>query len=183
MRWSGRSGGARLDRPRSLDRVSRCCNSRNASFAKRPVASQQPGQLFIAEPLEELRETLTASLVDLAEDIAARIRRVDEHDPTIVAAMPPLDQTALLHATHDPGHACDRDVERLCQMAHGVGTIRIDDREDIEVDEAERVPTPAPEGNDELAWAPGQELVQECIGEPSTAIRPSHVRRRRVDIQ
>lgn len=180
--WSRRGGGVGPGCPRRLGPVQRC-DGGSPSFAKRPVAGKQARQFFVVEALQERYQALTASEVDLAEDAAAGIGRVDQYDAPILAAVPPLEEATLLHAIHDPGHAGDRDVESLGEVAHGVGTVGVKDREDVEMNQAERVAMPAPEGNDELARVPGQELAEEGVDEPSTAIRGGHLGRRYVDIQ
>ena len=56
-----------------------------------------------------------------------------------------LDEAALLHPVDDPGRARDRDVERLREPAHRQRPVRLEDRQDVEVDEAERALQPRAE--------------------------------------
>ena len=66
-----------------------------------------------------------------------------DHAPVLVVAAA-LDEAALLHAVHDPGGARLRDVERLRQGAHRERAVRLEDGQDVEVDEAQRPRRPAP---------------------------------------
>ena len=94
---------------------------------------------------------------------------MDEHDTPIGAVMAAFDQAALLHAIDDPGHARHRDLKGVGEVAHRIGSICIEQRQHVEVNEADRVAMPSAEGGDELARVPGQELVEEGVRQPAAA--------------
>ena len=56
-----------------------------------------------------------------------------------------LDEAALLHPADDPGRARDRHVERVGELRHRQRAVRLEDRQDVEMDQAERALEPRPE--------------------------------------
>ena len=100
------------------------------------------------------------------EDLAAAPSLVDADDPPVRLAVAPLDEAALLHPVDDPGRAGDRDVERLGELAHRQRALGLEDRQDVEVDEAERAAEPAAEHAHPLARVPGRQLVEQILDYP-----------------
>ena len=68
---------------------------------------------------------------------------VDEDDPAVVVVVAALDEAALLHPVDDPGRARDRHVERVGELAHRQRALVLEDRQHVEVDDAERALQPA----------------------------------------
>src|SRR6266496_1783285 len=71
-------------------------------------------------------------------------------------------------------------------MAHRHRAIRLELRDNVEVDEtesAERSTMPLLEGADPLTGVPGRELVQKLVGQPITIVRPCRCVRPGADIQ
>jgi hypothetical protein len=147
------------------------------------VADEEVEHLLVRQLGEETLQTIAPVLIDLAEDARAGVGGVDEDDPPIVGAVPAFDQSARVHPVDDPGHARDRDVELLRQLPHRQRAVRLEDGQDVEVDQTEAAALPPSERAHELARVPGEELVEEGVGQLPSAGRRQPILRRGADIQ
>src|SRR4051794_38753181 len=94
------------------------------------------------------------------EDLAAGARGVHGHDAAIRIAVAPLDEAALLHPVDDPGGAGDRYVELLGEAGHREWALQLEDRQDVDVDEAEGPDEEAPERRQAFLRIPGRHLIE-----------------------
>src|SRR5207249_1692016 len=103
-------------------------------------------------------EALATPGVDLAEDLLCALRGLHEDDAAILRIASPFDEAASLHPIDDPGDARNRDVQRVREMAHRHRPGRLEERQHVEMDQADGALVPALERGDELARVPGREL-------------------------
>ena len=129
------------------------------------MALQQPDQLLVGEPDKHLAEPLAAPFVDLLEDPGSCRGGMHEDDAPVVRIVATFHESPVDHPVHDPGHARDRDIELLGEAAHRQRSLGLEQRQDVEVDQAERTLLPAPEMRDELARIPGRELDEDGLDE------------------
>ena len=162
VRARGRSGSRPINvsppRPACLGRS----RDRTRRSARRPTRKRI--ELVVGHPAKQGFEVLAALGCHLPEDGVAGIGRVDEDDPPIGGVVAALDEAALLHPVDDPGRARDRHVEGVGELRHRQRTLRLEDREDVQVDEAQRPAQPMLERPCALARAPRRQLVQEVLG-------------------
>jgi hypothetical protein len=95
---------------------------------------------------------------------------VDEDDAPVILLVAPLDQAALLHPIHDPGRARNRDIERLRETAHRQRSVRLENGENVQVNDAQRPAKPRPERPDAVSRLPGRQLVEKLIGHASARL-------------
>ena len=90
---------------------------------------------------------------------------------SVVGGPASLDEPAILHPVDDPGRAGDRHVEGVGELSHGQRPGRLEDGQDVEVDEAQRALDPAAEDPDALLGAPGDELLDHVVEETRSPAR------------
>ena len=169
-RWKRRRGGRvrRLRRSGAIAarRPPRCARAQGA------VAREQPGQLLVGELLEQLRRGPPGAArrsrgrrharprsgwTSTTRRSSPSWRRSTRPRFSIRSTMPVTLATETSSAS----------ARRLIDC----GPVRVEDRQHVEVDEADRAVVPAPERSDELARVPRQELVDDLVGQSPSEIR------------
>ena len=140
---------------------------RAARRARRPI--RNPGELLLVELLEQDGKPIPAVELDTFEDLLAGPAEMDDDDPAVGRVMAAGDEAAALHPADDAGHARDRDVEGLRELAHRARPGLLEDRDDVEVDEAQRAALPALEGVQPIARTPRRQLGEQLVGELGSA--------------
>lgn len=137
------------------------------------MAQQEAAELLIGQRGEQGFEALATTGIDALEECRRTGSRLDEDDPTVVRVVAALDQVAGFHPVDDARGARNADVERFREVAHRQRTFRLEEREDVQVGQAERALVPAPEGGHEFARVPGAQLVDDVALEPDPGLAPS----------
>src|SRR6185295_8495102 len=127
-------------------------------------------ELLVAELGEQGGESQAATLADVLEQLPTTLAGMDEDHAAVLAVAPPLNQASGFHPVDDAGDACDGDVELLGESAHGHRAGGLQERKDVEVDEADRALMPLLKRGDELPRVPHRELVDDLANQG--ALRP-----------
>ena len=155
--------------------------ARAADVARRQLATRraahrpQPDEAGLRARRRSVAPAARASVLAAVRASRSRktaspgVGRVDEDDPPVRRVVAALDEAALLHPVDDAGRAGDRDVERLGEPAHRQRALGLEDRQDVEVDEAERAAQPAPE---QPMRSRGFQAVSSSTTASSIASRP-----------
>ena len=93
---------------------------------------------------------------------------MNRDDSTIRIVVLPLDQAALLHPGDDARRAGHGDVQLLGEPAHRQRSLDLEDRQDVDVDQAQRSTEEAPEGAHPFLGVPGRHLVEQILNEALT---------------
>ena len=128
--------------------------------AQRTQAHEEAGDLVVGHPREDRGQSRAALPGEGVEHPAAAFGRVNHHDPPVVRIAAPHDELAVLHPVDDARRTGDRDVEAFRQPAHRQRS-RLEDREDVEMDEAERPAQPGTEHSLAFARRPDGEFVEQ----------------------
>ena len=136
----------------------------------RPVERAHPGEesgeLVLGKLLEQPGKPLAAALLDVAEHRRSLLGKVYEDNPPVFGPMPAFDQDASLHAVDNPRRARVRYVELLGQAAHGERALRLEDRQDVQMNETEGAAVPAPKLTHSVPRAPPGQLIEQLGDEP-----------------
>ena len=134
-----------------------------------PEAAEERLELVVVEPREQPDEVLATLVHHVTEDREAGLRRDHEDDPAVLVVVLALDEAALLHPADDPGRARDRHVERVGELRHRQRAARLEDGQDVEVDQAQRALQPRPEHLHPVLRAPRRHLADE-LGDDRVAV-------------
>ena len=138
---------------------------------ERPKADEEALELRIGHAVEQRLEVLAALGCHLVEDRVARWRPVHDDDAAIVGIPTSFDESTPLDPVDDPGEARDRHVQLVSQLRHRQRSVDLEDRQDVQVNEAQRAAKPVAERTRALARTPRGQLVEQVV--EGGATRPS----------
>ncbi len=148
--------------------------SRAARRARDP--RRKPSISSVGQLLEEEAETLAPLGGNPFDELSPVVAERHADDASVLVVAPALDEAALLHAVHDPGRARLGDVERLREGAHRQRAVDLEDREDVEVHEAERTRGPPAHVAQDAGGSVDGELVEEGTHEGVAVRRAGRAR-------
>ena len=124
-------------------------------------AEEQGGELVVRQLVEDGGEVAPALRGDPGEELAAGGGRGDADDAAVRVLPAPFHEASLLHAVDDAGRAGLGHVERLGEGTHRDRPLLVQDRQHVEVDEAEWPRRPAAQVAHDAGRRVRGELVEE----------------------
>lgn len=105
---------------------------------QRARPTKEAVKLIIREVVQQGPETTTPLGGDTVDEPSAGFSEGNANHPPVIRIAMPLNQPAFLHPVDDPGRTGLGHVERFGEPAHRRRTVAVENREYVEVDEAQR---------------------------------------------